>query len=158
VATIAGGATDGQGRGTSRRDEGTAPGRKRHALALFRLSLLFSTIALLSPIDWLERWSVPRFSDPDSLVRADWVVHFLLFALLFYLGSLTSIHRLEDRRAWASSRLTLLLLFYGALIEVLQVLVPSRGAEWADLLSDSAGCLVAAMLCAWRSHGWASRD
>lgn len=63
--------------------------------------------------------------------------HMLGFAVLMLLGR------------WAYSGRTVLLVFgllvYGASIELLQSLTPSRFAEWGDLLADGLG------LCA----GWA---
>jgi VanZ family protein len=40
------------------------------------------------------------------------------------------------------------LLAYGALIEVLQSFTPTRSAEWADLLADSAGIALGLLLVA----------
>jgi len=38
------------------------------------------------------------------------------------------------------------LLAYGAVIEVLQSLTPTRSAEWLDLLADAVGILLARVL------------
>ncbi|MBK6714693.1 MAG: VanZ family protein [Burkholderiales bacterium] len=43
-------------------------------------------------------------------------------------------------------RPALLMLAFGALIEVLQSFVPERSAEWADLLADGIGVVLGALL------------
>lgn len=53
------------------------------------------------------------------------------------------------RLAWpaqALSRWALALLGYGGLLEIAQGLTPNRHGEWADLLADAAGLLVALAL------------
>ena len=70
-------------------------------------------------------------------------------------GSLAFTACLSCRSSNAKRLLLLGLLFgYGGLIEILQTAVPSRAAEWADLLADTVGIAggagVAAMvLCAF---------
>lgn len=55
------------------------------------------------------------------------------------------------RRAftWHAATTALMLLGYGALIEVLQSFTPNRSAEWADLLADALGIALGIAL------GWA---
>ena len=61
--------------------------------------------------------------------------HALAFAVLALLGS----------RGWPARAGTVLagLLLYGALIECLQTLTPTRVGEWADLAADAAGLAIA---------------
>lgn len=47
----------------------------------------------------------------------------------------------------------LALLAFGGAIELLQLLVPQRSAEWADLLADGLGIVVGALL----ALGWLRR-
>lgn len=48
-------------------------------------------------------------------------------------------------------RVFVALLGFGALIELVQTLVPGRSAEWGDLLADAAGAALALLLLhAWR--------
>jgi VanZ family protein len=59
------------------------------------------------------------------------------------------------RAAWA---LALALLAYGGLIEIVQLYVPGRDSEWADLLGDTIGVaigigLAALLLRGRRLHG-----
>ncbi|OYU91320.1 MAG: VanZ family protein [Burkholderiales bacterium PBB5] len=62
-------------------------------------------------------------------------------------------------RRWL--RHALLLLAYGALIEVLQAMTPTRSAEWADLLADgvglTTGLLLVAGLLAATERRWHTR-
>jgi VanZ family protein len=55
---------------------------------------------------------------------------------------------------WRSSRVARLavlvaLLAYGGVIELLQLHVPNRSAEWSDLLADGIGIGLGALLALW---------
>ena len=53
----------------------------------------------------------------------------------------------------AMLRVTLALIAYGGLIEVVQLFVPGRSSEWGDLLADVVGVAAGALLSTWmRAH------
>ena len=97
------------------------------ARTLWRLALMLLLIAIsylaLAPV-------------PPKGVGSGWdkLNHAMAFASLAFCGhwSLSSW-----RMRWLA--LPLALLAYGALIELLQLQVPGRDGEWADLLADAAG-------------------
>lgn len=84
---------------------------------------------------------------PPVLIDTGWdkANHMLAF------GSMAFTAFLSCRRSNFKRMLLMGLLFcYGGLIEILQMSVPSRAAEWGDLLADTvgiaAGAAVAAMI------------
>ena len=84
---------------------------------------------------------------PPVLIDTGWdkANHMLAF------GSMAFTAFLSCRQSNVKRLLLMGLLFgYGGLIEILQMFVPSRTAEWGDLLADTvgiaAGAAVAAML------------
>ena len=91
--------------------------------ALFVLTLLAVSYLALTP-------TPPKAAD----LGWDKLNHFSAFGTLTVLGGLAWPGRL--------ARLSLGLLAYGGLIEVLQTQVPGRSAEWADLLADGVGILL----------------
>lgn len=95
---------------------------------LFWLALIAITLLALSP-------------RPPAVADLGWdkLNHLAAFALLGLLA----------RLAWPAQRLArwlLGLLVYGGLLEIAQGLTPNRQAEWADLLADALGLLVALAL------------
>lgn len=76
--------------------------------------------------------------------------HMLAFA------ALGSVARLGTLRPWpwvASA-----LLGFGGLIELLQMLTPTRSAEWADLLADALGIIIGLALATWGRRGALDRS
>lgn len=107
-----------------------------------RKSWRWLCLALLIAVSYLALSPVP----PRSLDTGwDKTNHLLAFGSLAFSGywGLSA-----PRTRWLA--LPLLLLAYGGLIEILQLQVPGRSGEWADLLADSlgiaAGLLVAGLL------------
>jgi len=84
--------------------------------------------ALVIAVAWLAL--APR---PPVGISTGWdkTNHLLAFAALLCSG----------RLAWARrpALLALALLAYGGLIELLQLQIPGRDGEWADLLADACG-------------------
>jgi VanZ family protein len=74
----------------------------------------------------------------------DKVGHVLAFTALAFCGYLA----FAAIRAWRTA-LLLGLLAYGGLIEVLQLFVPGRSAEWGDLVADAIGIALGAALAAF---------
>lgn len=97
------------------------------ARAGWRLALL----VLLCVISYLALTPVPPKEMDTGWDKAN---HFLAFASLAFSGCWSvSTARLR----WLF--LPLLLVAYGGAIELIQMLVPGRSSEWADLLADSIG-------------------
>ena len=99
---------------------------------LFWLLLLAITLLALAP-------------RPSAAADLGWdkLNHLAAFAALGLLA----------RLAWPAQRLgrwALGLLLYGGLLEIAQGLSPNRQAEWADLLADALGLLLALLL----AQGW----
>ena len=61
--------------------------------------------------------------------------------------ALGSVARLGVVRPWPW--IATALLGFGGLIELLQMLTPTRSAEWADLLADALGIAIGLMLATW---------
>ena len=83
---------------------------------------------------------------PPPMITTGWDKsnHLLAFAVMAWLGC----KAFPQRVAYT----LLALLAYGALIEILQSLTPTRSAEWLDLFADSLGIVVG-----WgvvRLRGW----
>ena len=106
---------------------------------------LFSFDAMLNPLKWAKGpWQAllvlllvvvsylaltpkPLEGSESGLDKVGHLLAFIALGFTGYLG-------LPTRTA-----LPLALLAYGGLIEVLQLLVPGRSAEWGDLLADGIG-------------------
>jgi len=63
---------------------------------------------------------------------------------------------------WAAGRQTALrvawgLLAYGAFIELVQSQLPTRSADWLDLLTDAVGIACGLLLAAWLRRFWPAR-
>lgn len=99
---------------------------------LFWLCLLAVTVLALSPAP-----------PPAANLGWDKLNHLAAFVVLGLLA----------RLAWPAQQLgrwALGLLVYGGLLEIAQGLTPNRQAEWADLLADALGLLLALVL----AQGW----
>jgi VanZ family protein len=86
---------------------------------------------------------------PPVVIDTGWdkANHMLAF------GSLAFTACLSCRSSNTKRVLLLCLLFgYGGLIEILQMSVPSRAAEWADLLADTVGIVAGATVAALVLH------
>ena len=82
---------------------------------------------------------------PPAVIEFGWdkLNHVLAFSALAFSASLSCP---------ASRRVRLALLFwlfgFGALIEILQLFVPGRACEWADLFADTVGIALGAVMAA----------
>lgn len=87
---------------------------------------------------------------PPSKLMWDKLNHAVGFAGLTLAASLSCGHCGQGHQASLrdTARPALLMLAFGALIELLQSFVPERSAEWADLLADGIGVVLGAWL-AW---------
>jgi VanZ family protein len=83
---------------------------------------------------------------PPHAMTTGWdkLNHASAFAALALAARLAFPARTRD--AWATASA---LLAYGALIEIAQLFVPGRAAEWADLLGDAVGVATGMALAAW---------
>jgi len=98
-----------------------------------RYRLLF--LALLLIVAWLALTPVP----PRGLSTGwDKSNHLLAFTSLM----------LSGRLAWPRQALALFagLLAYGGAVELLQLQIPGRDGEWADLLADGVGLAIGQLL------------
>ncbi len=77
---------------------------------------------------------------PPNLDKAAHLILFMVLSLLI-IRALDPISRVHIRRAWGYSFLVVCL--YGAFIEIVQSVLPWRGAEWLDFTADIMGGLIA---------------
>ena len=99
----------------------------------------------LTPGNDLPRWPWA------AAIHLDKIVHFVLFGVLAWLLAGVFIFRngMDRKRAVVLSVLAAVV--YGGLIELLQGWMEmGRSAEWADLLADALGAVVAVGLVAMR--------
>lgn len=95
---------------------------------------------LLAVITWLALSTAPPQTADTGWDKAN---HALAFTALAF----SAVWALWQRpRQWPV--LFIVLLAYGGAIEIAQSFVPSREAEWADLLADGVG-IVLGLLVAW---------
>ena len=97
-------------------------------------------VVLVATVCWLALTPAPP---PDLSTGWDKLNHTLAFASLAFTGRLG----LATKRApwW----LPVTLLLFGGLIELLQLAVPGRSSEWADLLADAIGLAAGWVLACW---------
>lgn len=125
--------------------------RKRIALVIFLVYLAALTFFLLAPrpqdhlndsFKNLLRYFFWTYVDP--------VTHLVCFTMLGFLASLIP---------WRRSRQTLLILLmtYGALTEIVQYFVPSRSAEWGDLIQDMLGIATGMVAASYFLTWWRAR-
>jgi VanZ family protein len=101
-------------------------------------------VFLLAVVSYLALTPKPLEGHESGL---DKVGHFMAFTALAFSGYLG----LPTSRG-VRTALLFGLLAYGGLIEVLQLWVPGRSAEWGDLLADGIGILFGAGLAALMLH------
>ena len=107
-------------------------------MTTWRVVLAFG-IALAAWLAWTPSSGPPSFSQVDKLE------HLLAFASL----GVAACKAFPARRAavlWA-------LLGFGVLIEIVQSGMPSRSADWLDVVADAAGLGVGWCLSAWWQAG-----
>lgn len=95
-------------------------------------------ILLIACIAVLALMPVPP---PDLDIGWDKLNHLVAFTSLAFAATLSSPAS-RRTRVW----LLVALLGFGGLIEVFQLFVPGRSAEWADLMADAAGIAFGAMV------------
>ena len=77
---------------------------------------------------------------------ADYIVHFIMYFVL--MGVIVFEHRKEIYKISRLFLISLIPLFYGALMELLQLLFTvSRTGSWYDLLFDFAGIITSVIVC-----------
>ena len=105
------------------------------------LILVLVLVSAMSP----EMWPWGRNSGPHLV--SDKVMHGLTFAFLalWYTGQ-------YSRRSYA--KLSVGLLCFGVLIELCQLMVSYRSAEWGDLLADAIGVAVGMTIALTLTGGW----
>jgi VanZ family protein len=106
------------------------PGGRRPWRALFAILLI--AVAGLA-------WSPSEYT-PD-LGMSDKLHHVLAFVALGVAGACSVQHRWPSRAGIAIG-----LWAFGGVIELVQTRIPGRSGEWADLVADSVGILLATLL------------
>lgn len=102
----------------------------------YKLSIIWAIIMLLSTT-MKSGDDMPKIDVP----YADKIVHFGIFGVLGFLISY------EKRRADLTTLLICAL--YGAAIEVIQLFLPWRSFEWADMIADTLGALAGILTAKW---------
>jgi VanZ family protein len=110
----------------------------RLVLAGVLVALLMPASAVGQVLNLLQSVFAP-VAEVSEAAGADWVVHFLLFALL---STLLFAHR----RDLSPLALGLGLVVFGAITEGLQLLVDGRHGSLDDVLANSLGVLAGALL------------
>jgi len=93
----------------------------------------------------LSMWPLPE--QPDAPANLDKIIHTVVFAflMLWFTG-------LSDRsRYW---KIFLLLVVYGAVMEVLQSFTPYRFMDLGDLIADIVGLCFGWIMGVTRMGGW----
>jgi VanZ family protein len=98
-------------------------------------ALLFVLIAVVSYL------ALSPKPPPGVDLGWDKLNHALAFTTLAFAASLGQPGPLRTRLVWLAG-----LLAFGGLIEILQLFVPGRSAEWADLLADAVGIALGAVV------------
>lgn len=94
---------------------------------------------------WLDSWwPWPASYPDDGGLATDKIIHFMLFAMCAILSG----------RAWLPAlsiiNITLLLLVFAGLTEVMQYLIPGRSMSLGDMLADTTG--VVAGMGIWQGY------
>ena len=122
----------------------------RHT-GLWRISsaviLVLVLVATLSPVVWFldsKMRAVGWFDNADKWLHA---MTFLLLTVWF-----TGLY---ERRAWLKTALYLVL--FGFLVELCQLLLSYRTAEWSDIAANTAGIIVGLIVAAAGLGDWGMR-
>lgn len=112
---------------------------------LWRFADILILVLVLASAMAPEMWPWGRRSGPFPV--SDKVMHGLTFAFLalWYTGQ-------YSRRSYA--KLAVGLIGFGVLIELCQLMVSYRSAEWGDLLADSIGVAVGMTIALTVTGGW----
>jgi VanZ family protein len=112
---------------------------------LWRFADILILVLVLASAMSPEMWPWGRTSGPYLV--SDKVMHGLTFAFLalWYTGQ-------YSRKSYA--KLAVGLLLFGVLIELCQLMVSYRSAEWGDLLADSIGVAVGMAIAMTVTGGW----
>ena len=102
-------------------------------------------VLLLIVVSWLALMPKPP---PTLDLGWDKLNHMAAFAALAFTASLGWPGSVRMRALVLGA-----LLAYGGLIELVQMQVPGRSAEWADLVADAVGLLVGAAAASLLLHG-----
>ena len=101
------------------------------------VSIVILLVMLLTPgpvIDWIKTLlALPVMPANDSGFPTDKLVHCLLFA------AGTCFCLMDYHARYGTLRVVFAMLALAAGTELLQILIPQRSGDWADLLADGAG-------------------
>jgi uncharacterized protein YfiM (DUF2279 family) len=110
----------------------------------FSTQLYLGWVLFIALITLLPGSSIPGNIDWNFL-ELDKIIHMIVFAILTYLGGYFFTARGKTiSRAILSSILPAII--YGALIEFLQMFIPQRGFDFADLTADIVGAILGVLL------------
>ena len=113
----------------------------------WRLADIVLLLAVLAATTMPTIWLWPP---PSKTVLTDKLVHMLTFLFL-------SVWFTGQYARSAYWRLMVGLTAFGALIELGQVMVPYRSAEWMDLVADIGGIGIGLMIAFAGLGGWSQR-
>jgi VanZ family protein len=103
-------------------------------------TLIISTLSLIP----LGKISVGGFNPTDKMLHGFAYFILTLLWLFYYLMKKSGIHNYK----WKFFNISALVIVFGMLIEVLQgVLTSYRQPDWADILANSIGVLIAFLFC-----------
>lgn len=93
---------------------------------------------------------VPSHNIPDTVFNAyDKIIHAVIFGLftyLLYYGFRSETEK-KQRLRFLKNTLTLLSIFYGGIIEIIQAnYISGRSGDWMDFSADTVGCLIVFLL------------
>jgi len=104
----------------------------------YKLTLLYCIAILILSV--LPSKSFPK----TEITNADKIVHFFMY--LFMVGAMFVDNLLINGKKNISNKKLLFFFFFavifGAIIEIIQYFLPTRSAEWYDLLSNSIGAIL----------------
>jgi len=120
-------------------------GNKIYQLLLkFRAQLYIGWVLFIALITLLPGSSIPNIID-WNMMELDKVIHFSVFAIHAFLGSLVLSTKSRSTKSAALLSISISMI-YGGLIETLQTLIPERGFDYADLTANYVGALVGILL------------
>ena len=110
----------------------------------FGVGLTLATVGFLMPLGWLPIGPQMPSALSQLPIPGDKIAHAVVFAVLMALGLwAVGEHRAVAPILVGTAQLFVLLMLYAIVIEGLQIVVPTRGAEWTDLIADGVGFLAA---------------